>query len=273
MKYEIRELSLGECLDQGIAVIRDNFGLLLGILACLWIPFQLLAGFAPLMVSSVPPPTPDSTPAEQLEYLTSTMPVLLGFALFGGYVILPITNAAVTYAVAERYLGKQVTVGASLRKGFSKFLPLLGTTILYSLAVFGGTLLCIIPGIIFAVLFGLYQYVVVIEDKSGSDALSRSKLLMKPYWGQFLVLGILIAVISGMIQGGAGLIPQIHAQIVVQALLQSVVTLISTAVFVVFYFSCRSGVENFDLELLAQAVGESAPPHDEPVFFDDVEGE
>jgi hypothetical protein len=175
----------------------------------------------------------------------------------------------VIYAVAQRYLGNTVTVGEAVAKGASKILPLIGTTILMFLAIMGGLILLIIPGILFALWFGLAQHVVVLEDTSGAEALGRSKTIVRPYLGTFLVLGILVGVISVLIELGAAYIPQIHLQLIAQILLQSVVTLISTAVFVVFYFSCRSGVENFDLEHLAATVGSSASSERESGAFDD----
>jgi hypothetical protein len=58
------------------------------------------------------------------------------------------------------------------------------------------------------------------------------------------------------------MVPQPHVQMIVQVLLQAALTLFSTAAMVVFYFSCRCGVENFDLEHLAASVGsdQGKPP-------------
>jgi hypothetical protein len=255
MSYEIRELKLGGILDQGSKVLKDNFGLLFGILACAWIPYQLIAGFVQLaMMREVSP----ESPLDALAAASEILPVTIGFALVGTIIILPLTNAAVIYAVAQRYLGNDVTVLESIQKGFSKILPLIWTSILMGLAIMGGLILLIIPGILFALWFGLAQHVVVLEDESGTAALGRSKTLVRPYLGTFLMLGILIFVIAASLGFGAGFVQQPHLQTLAQVLINAVVTLLSTAVFVVFYFSCRSGVENFDLEHLAASVGQSA---------------
>lgn len=268
MAYEIRELKLGGILDQGIQVVKDNFGLLFGILACVWIPYQLISQFVQLAM--IPELSPDASPFEALAATSEILPVTIGFALIGALIILPLTNAAVIHAVAQRYLGNEATVLGSIQKGVSKILPLIWTSILMGLAIMGGLILFIIPGILFALWFGLAQHVVVLEDESGTTALGRSKTLVRPYLGTFLMLGILIFAITFLLGLGAGFIQQPHLQAVAQVLINAVVTLLSTAVFVVFYFSCRSGVENFDLEHLAASVGQTTSARIDSPAFEDV---
>ena len=99
----------------------------------------------------------------------------------------------------------------------------------------------------------------VLEKISGGAALRRSKQLVSGNIGTLFVLGIIIFAIGFGIGLVAGMIPQIHVQIVVRVLLQAVMTILSTAALVVFYFSCRCEKDNFDLEHLAQSMGESVP--------------
>ena len=54
------------------------------------------------------------------------------------------------------------------------------------------------------------------------------------------------------------MIPQPHARIVAIAVAQGIGTLLATCALVVFYFSCRCKLENFDLQVLADAVGAGA---------------
>jgi hypothetical protein len=42
---------------------------------------------------------------------------------------------------------------------------------------------------------------------------------------------------------------------IASTLLQALTTILWTAALVVFYFSCRCNVENFDLHYLAEAIG------------------
>ena len=124
-----------------------------------------------------------------------------------------------------------------------------------ALAIMGGMILCIIPGIIFAFWFMLAQHVAVLEGISGSEALGRSKVLMKGNYGTGFALGLVVGIINACIVLAANFIPQPHAQAVALAFVQGITTLVATCAVVVFYFSCRCKVENFDLQVLADAVG------------------
>jgi hypothetical protein len=253
--YKIQHLKISGILDQAIAVVKDNFGLLFTILLFAWIPIQLLS--AVITLATIPHvsgmPTPDQVLAIQQAQAKYAMP-LLAIALLQMVIVLPLTNAAVIYAVAEKYLGRSVTAAEALRRGLTKILPLIWTAILLYLAVMGGFILLIIPGILFALWFALSQHTVVLENLSGVAALSRSKALVRPNMGTMIVLGLLIGVASFFLGAGAQMIPQRHVQALVQLIVGAGITLFSTAAFVVFYFSCRCAVDNFDLEHLAASI-------------------
>lgn len=260
MAYKIQQLNLGGVLDQAITLVKNHFWLLFQIMLMTLIPWGIISGVIQLAV--LPQPPANATQEEQLRYvqtLFAYLPLIYGLLIFGGLFVLPIANAAVIYSAAELYLGKTVTAVEAVRKALSKLGALIGTSILMGLAIFGGCCLLVIPGILFALWFGLSQHVVVLESLSGTKALGRSKQLVQPYLGTFLILGFIVGVITAMVSGGATLIPQQHVQLIVSILINAVTTIFSTAVFVVFYFSCRCGVDNFDLEHLAAAVGESVP--------------
>ena len=71
-------------------------------------------------------------------------------------------------------------------------------------------------------------------------------------------LGLVIWIISLALSMASGLVTQPYLQVIVQVILQAVTTIFATAALVVFYFSCRCGHENFDLEHLARQMGESS---------------
>ena len=262
MTYQIRQLNLGGILDQAIAIVKDNFMLLAGILMIVWVPYQLIAGAVNLVIM------PDMAAAEsEMDLAAMQQEVVvnliytLPLTLIGLFIVLPLTNAAMVFAVAQLYLGYTITPIEAIRLGLRKIVPLVGTSVLMGLAIFGGLLLCLIPGILAALWFGLAQHVVILEDTSGVAALKRSKTLITPYLGTFLILGVILTIIGAMIGGGSALIPIPWLQMLVMVALQGAMTLFSTAAFVVFYFSCRCGIENFDLEYLAASVGgDAAPP-------------
>ena len=70
--------------------------------------------------------------------------------------------------------------------------------ILATLAVLGGTILLVIPGIYIGILFSLWAYALINENKRGINALVHSWYLVKGYWWSvlrkqlFLLLGTLV---------------------------------------------------------------------------------
>jgi hypothetical protein len=255
MSYQIKHMGLGGILDQAIAVVRDNFVLLFSIMLMTLIPLFLVQGF--LLLAITPELPPDATMQEILDarrVQASYWPWTTGVSLLYLFVALPVANAAVIQAIARSYLGQPITAIDAIKHALRRFFPLIGTTVLIYLAIWGGLILLIIPGIYFAIWFGLSQHVVVIEGIAGTKALKRSKKLVHKDRGTFLALAIIVTVISFMVSMGSSYIPQPHVRVVGASLIQALTTMLWAAAFVVFYFSCRCGVENFDLHFLAEQI-------------------
>jgi hypothetical protein len=257
MRYEIRELNLGGILDQAIKLIKNNLGRFFGITAVLLIPYQVVQGLVQVTMTPALPPNP--TPEQALAASFGALSTILPLALLGAYVIFPLTNAALIHSIAGEYLEKPAGVGESLKWALQRILGLIGTWLLLGLAIMGGFMLCIVPGIIASFWFALATQVVVIEGTAGIAALKRSKELMKGNIGTFFVLMLLVGIITGGVGAAAGLIPQAYVMVAVVALIQAVTTIFASAAVVVFYFSARCKHEQFDLTLLAQSVGIEAP--------------
>jgi hypothetical protein len=96
-----------------------------------------------------------------------------------------------------------INVGDSYRYAFKRIAGLLLVSILIALAVGVGLILLVIPGIIFAVFFSVAIPAFVIEDKRGTEALSRSWNLVKGSWwhvlGVIFVAGLIAAVVGGIL--------------------------------------------------------------------------
>lgn len=140
MKYEIKSLTLGEILDQTIKLIQDKFGLLFGIMALTVIPSQLALGYLTQRIQ----PRPGQPPEMGLVFSQ------LGVVFFFLIVILPLSNAAVVYGTARTYLGKSVSLGECFGHALGRLIPLFWTSLLMGLAIMGGFILLIIPGILCA---------------------------------------------------------------------------------------------------------------------------
>jgi hypothetical protein len=257
MRYEIRELKIGGILDQAVKLTKDHFGVLLAITGVLLIPFDIIGGLIQVaMAPTLPPnPTQEQILAASAVALRVSLPILLLLV----YVVAPITNAALVFAIANAYLEKPISVGGSYKRAFQRLLPLLGTWLLVGLAIMGGFILCFVPGILAAFWFSLATQVVIIEGVGGFAAMKRSKQLMAGNIGTIFVLGLLLGIINVGVQAATAFIPQPHVQAVASGIIAGVLAIFTTAVGVVFYFSCRCKHEQFDLTLLAEAVGAEKP--------------
>lgn len=262
MRYKIRELKLGEILDQTFSLMKDHFGMLLGITGVLMIPFWLIGGL--IQASMMPQITPMMTQEQVIQAYRDLMVFSIPFALLGVYIIAPITNAALVYGIANVYLGRPISIGESYKRALARLLPLIGTWFLVILAIMGGTLLCLVPGILAMFWFALATQVVVLEGVGGFAAMKRSRALMTGNIGTFFVLGIVLWFITVGISAGTSLIPQPYVQAVASAILVPIQTIIYSAAFVIFYFSCRCKHEQFDLALLAESVGAEKPDVGDP---------
>src|SRR5208283_619150 len=89
MAYDIRPLSFGEILDRAFRVVLDNFALLFGIAAVVWLPSALL-----LVSGAVIGPVAAS--------------ILYSLFLM---IAAPVMHAALIDGVAEAYLGRPIEIG------------------------------------------------------------------------------------------------------------------------------------------------------------------
>ncbi len=93
--------------------------------------------------------------------------------------------------------------------------PMILTSFLVTLSVFGGTLLLIVPGIIFAIWYSFTSYVVIFEGQQGLNAMRASKALVVGRWWPIvwrlaistLVFGFLNSALSYVLAYSIRLLP------------------------------------------------------------------
>ena len=257
MAYQIRQLKLGGILDQAVTLTKNHLGPLFTIVGVTLLPVTLAASFAQLAL--LPALTFPFT-MEQFEAFAIAQNEHA--ALFNSLNVLTIVaailcNAAIVHGIAAAYLGKPVTTGAAVGRAFRTFFPLLWTSFLMGVAIMGGVILCVIPGIIAAFWFVLSTQVVVVEGLSGFKALKRSRALMTDNIGTSFVLGLVMVPIYWGVEVLIAVlfIPQPHVRAVLAPLAHAVTMIFASAATVVFYFSTRCKHEQFDLQLLADNIG------------------
>ena len=264
MRYEIGELTIGKILDQGIALMKNHFAMLLGITAAMLIPLNLVMNFSIIwLVPQFSPQDPKQLTHEEVHqlivFLTSVVGIVLAGLLAGLSLVYPLTHAAIIQAVACEYLDQPISIGAAYRRAARILFPLLGTVFIAYLAILPGLCCCYVPGLVLTLLFSLATPIVVIEGLYFIPALKRSWRLMQGNLLTGFLLWLILVLIQTAIGAMGNLLPQRELGAVVNSVLGAVGFVIHSAVWVVFYFSCRSKSEHFDLTMLADAVGRDDP--------------
>lgn len=175
-------ISLGELLSKTWEIYSSRIGTFLGIVA---IPalFSVVSGI--LLTRG---------------FFLVIFGAVLGF--IGGLLSI-FASIALIYAVP-----RDVTIPEAYKFAFRKVFSFVWIGILNTLMVLGGTLLIIIPGIVFWAWFIFAGYILVHEDLHGMAAMMRSKAYVRNYWWPvfgrvaFLVfVTIGIAFVVGAIMG------------------------------------------------------------------------
>ncbi len=194
-------------IDESFSNIGTLFKRSMGSLGMAWVAIfvvSIIMGlpkmFLDLVVRDIiPVDLPDISPMAMLALtITFTLASMIGtFALAGISMGLyrPMRTAMVE--------GKASIGGLSdvIRSASTRLLPTLGVLFLMTVAIFVGTLMCIIPGIIAAFLLCMAPYLVATRDELGvMDSLKQSVRLAQENFVAILVPIILIIVVVLPIQ-------------------------------------------------------------------------
>jgi hypothetical protein len=253
-------MGLGEILGEALNLYVKNMALMMAIAAAVYVPLTVIQLVADLVTE---PPTLGQ-PMGGGGFIKILLNLLLiPFALF--------MTGAMTKAVADRYLDNSTSVGAAYGYVLERGGPYLTTVLLSALLVMVGMCLFVIPGIIFAFWTAFAGCVFVLEGHANVDAIYRSRALAAGNWGRLFVLGLLVLLITIVVQA----IFNVPLALVMKALLDLkgiaiaatlaggvagiIIGPFSTIVLVLLYFDIRVRKEGFGLAHLAQSF-QGKPP-------------
>jgi hypothetical protein len=158
-------------------------------------------------------------------------------------VIPPLVTAVHVGAVLGLGQGVVPTLGGVLRPALALYAPLLAVVLLFTLGVLGGLVLLIVPGIWLSVRWYFGPQVVVVEGLRGMEALRRSgELVAGRWWRVFatlLVLGLLTALMAGVVTAAVGAAGNALVYVVVLALMQSVALSVAALGGTLLFFDLR----------------------------------
>jgi hypothetical protein len=275
----LRPLGIGEILDVGIKIYWRHALTLFKIVVFVVLPAQILVNI--VQVSSLPPGvtgtfssplgpsfnTNDNTTFSGGDFAT----FIVGFvgALLINALAGKLAQAGCFRAVADAYLGERMDWRSSLRYALKRLPAVVGVSILVTILVGLGSLLCLIPGIYLWGAFYVAIPVVLVEGVGPFRALGRSRDLVQGRWWStfgvavvgyvlvFLVSGGLAALVLGVAASGAS--RNTAAGFVLNTVATTVGSMLTTpavaAFTTVLYIDLRVRKEGFDLLLLAQRLG------------------
>ncbi|MHB8384727.1 MAG: hypothetical protein ACYDC3_20610 [Candidatus Binataceae bacterium] len=233
MAYDIHPLSFGEILDRGFRVLRDEFALVTGIAAVVFMPWGVLEALG-----------------------QSVSRVFASIATIFILLAIPVLQAALTAAIADVYLGRPVTIDSAYRSTRIILAPLFGTYLLLYLLLMLAFICLIIPGIYFVNCWIFAGQVMIIERRFGMESMRRSRALVRGAWwatfGIALAAGIISEVPAMALQTIWSFIPFFGP--ILTAATRSVCSTYGAIVIVIYYFDRRCRVEDFDLRFLAEQI-------------------
>ncbi len=250
------EKGVADILIEAFRLYRANAKPLLLTCALLFVPAAIINSLARALILA---PTLAVEPANDLAPLANMGVYMLGlvgtlvtgFFLYG--VIIPLTNGALTIAVADRILGGNAGWREVWMLLFRRLGLLLSAVIPAAIVVALGCVFFLIPGLVCALFFAFVSPVVLIEGVGGRAALERSTALVRSDWLRVALVLLTFALVRGLAQVlGAALVPP--GSIFFGSLLSDLVTMVLLPVpvlgAVLLYFDIRRKRDNFTPDVL-----------------------
>ncbi|HEY7756070.1 MAG TPA: hypothetical protein VID69_07580 [Actinomycetota bacterium] len=188
-----------EILAHAFALYREHWQNLIATVAIIVIPLAVLQVLlVDLVIGEAFIETRDGVEVAD----GSVLAAVLGSIVVAVFSVLmwAIVTGAITRASAGTFLGRDLDVRESYRYGLARLGSIILVGLLAGLAIAGGLLLLIIPGLFFLTMLTCSLPALVIEDRRGTAALGRSWNLVKGFgWHVFATI-----VVAGLLTGIAG---------------------------------------------------------------------
>jgi hypothetical protein len=248
-------MPLGRLLDRAFGLYVENFPLMLGIIAAAYVP---LYAVKLLMQAGIGGPVAASQ--RNLTMLLSQLALIVLWASLA----LPVATGAATYAISERYLGRDVTVGGALKQAWARLWTLTIAQLSVMIRVFLGFILLFIPGVLWSLSYALVVPVVLIEGKKALPSLRRSWQLVKSHRGKVFIVLVVVNVLQWLAGFGVGSLSELVLDLesvsgnLMHTALSDVISIFLTPLAVIadilLYYDFRIRKEGFDLEMLSRSL-------------------
>ena len=279
MKFRLGAMSVGDILDRSLKLLFSRLGTFYAIGLIIQLPLVIIQIVAA------------NATAVDMQLMIVLGLVILFLTLILNFVAM----AAQLKVIEQEFIDNKIGVGGAIGFAFTRFVPLILVSITLGLVVFVGMLLCIVPGIIFFCLYAFSAQAVVLEGYGPFKGMDRSAKLAKGFKGRIFGILCLTTLLNLGLSFGLGLalnalFPTGEAvldankiqdfkqnttnhtiQVVINSLVQIVITTYTTICLTLTYFDLRTRKEGFDLELAARGLPQEDRPRRARADRDDDE--
>ena len=181
-----------------------------------------------------------------------------------GALVSPFTEGAMACAASAAYLGDNVDLQAAVRAAFTHpgrlFLAMVTKGVFIGL----GLILLLVPGLVMFKRYFAVPMTVLFEDNKVGASMTRSRELSNGNGGRIfgLIGGVYVftmVVTLFLTQSVASIFHGAAATAVATLLIAGAITPFVTIVSTLLYYDIRIRREGYDIELMAQALGATAP--------------
>jgi hypothetical protein len=169
-------------------------------------------------------------------------------------VMTQVAAGAITYGVVEELRGRRASLGACLRIGVQRLLPVLGVVLLTGFFIFLGFFALIVGAFVVMCMLWLAVPVAVVERPGVVASLGRSRVLTKGFkgaiFGLIFVIGSVSGFFSGIISGVVNAL-SIELGLVVGLFVGGVANSLQAVAMAVAYHDIRQSKEGVDVAELA----------------------
>jgi hypothetical protein len=258
-----RPRRVGEILSHALELYRRHWRNLIVIVATIVVP---LAVVQVLLVDLV---IEDAFERVELRGGREIVDVALGASILGTVVVAivsvlmwAVVTGAITRAAAGTFLGRDLDVAESYRYGMARLGSILLVGLLAGLAIGAGFVLLLIPGLFVLTRLAGTLPALVVEDRRGTQALSRSWNLVAgfgwPVFGTIVVAGILTGVVGSILTLPFG--DSVIGRAVGQAVASVITTPYTALVGILIYLDLRVRKEGYGPADLERDLAGSAAP-------------
>lgn len=173
-------VSIGKILDISIRLYKASFNKLVGLILLMAAIYVSQSLMTERLIGD-----PSAGGAQAHALMLARLPTAMGYLLVSSLVFFVI-QLAIIYRIDNIVQQREDSFIDALQFGCKKFPAMLWAVILYTLAIMGGTILFVVPGIALTLSMMLYIYFIVVDSLGAYASLKASHNLVWGHWWRTL---------------------------------------------------------------------------------------